>query len=78
MDLDFPDTVDDAEVAAIATVFRTLAAEAESKKAQADGEATPDNWTFAGRIESLQDRRVRAPQNAPHDGWTAAGRTDRF
>ena len=78
MNIDVPDRADEAEAAAITAVFGTLAAEAEAKKAQADGDATRDKWTFVGRVESLQSRRVRVPQNAPHDEWAAAGRTDRF
>ncbi len=79
MQLDIPDAADEAEVAAITAVFRTLAAEAEA--AAADGtaaEPTRDPWGFTGRIETLQSRRIRSPATAPRDAWSAAGRTDRF
>ena len=78
MKIEIPDEADESEAAAITAVFRTLAAEAEAKEAQADGNTTRDRWTFAGRIEALQRCRVRVPQDAPQDEWAAAGRTDRF
>ncbi|WP_181692895.1 acc operon protein [Natronomonas sp. LN261] len=78
MKLDIPDDADGAEAAAIAAVFRTLAAEAEA--AASNGETGPsrDPWGFTGRIEGLQSRGVRTPNGAPTDDWSAAGRTDRF
>ncbi len=45
-----------------------------------EAESTWDGarFRFAGRIETLQDRRVRVPDGAPTDAWSAAGRTDRM
>jgi len=78
MKLDIPDDADETEAAAIAAVFRTLAAEAEAAASNGDAGPSRDPWGFSGRIEGLQSRRVRPPIGAPTDGWSAAGRTDRF
>ncbi len=80
MQLHIPDDADEEEAAAIVAVIRRLTAEAEAEAKAANGDPiTPrDRWQFAGRIESLQGRRVRVPREAPHDEWSAAGRTDRF
>ena len=78
MQLNIPDDADEEEAAAIVAVVRRLTAEAEAKAAGGDPITPRDRWQFAGRIESLQGRRVRVPREAPHDEWSAAGRTDRF
>ena len=80
MRLQIPDDADSEEAAAIAAVVRRLAAQAQAE-AEADAgfpDSPRDRWGFAGRIESLQNRRVRPPTDAPADAWSAAGRTDRF
>lgn len=73
------------EAAAIAAVVDTyLRTERTGEHADRDDRAEDEEswagrrWSFAGRIEHIQRRRVRVPSNAPSDPWTAAGRTDRF
>lgn len=62
-------------VAAISAHLRDeAAAEDEASEVTWHGE----RWSFAGRIDRLQNRQVRVPDGAPTDAWTAAGRTDRF
>jgi hypothetical protein len=78
MEIEVPDDADDEEVAAIVAAFRTLAAEAEAAASDGEPGSTRDRWRFAGRIETLQHRRVRPSADAPGDAWSAAGRTDRF
>ena len=79
MRVDLPEDADSEEAAAIAAAVRAHLAAAG---AEADEEEAPDwrgdRWTFTGRVEALQGRRVRVPARAPRDAWTAAGRTDRF
>jgi hypothetical protein len=77
MELDVPDADED-EVAAIAAALRAIAADAARDATDDAGESPRDRWQFAGRIESLQGRRVQVPADAPRDEWLAAGRTDRF
>ncbi len=78
MRLHIPDDADSEEAAAIAAVVRNLLAEAQAREADEDAESPRDQWSFTGRVESLQSRRVRAPKGTPRDDWSAAGRTDRF
>ncbi len=76
--LDVPDSASEAEAAAIAAA---LCSHLRAQEAEADDEAPTwdgERWTFAGRIETTQGRRVRVPDGAPTDRWAAAGRTDRF
>lgn len=78
MRLNIPDDADSREAAAIAAAVRRLTAEAASQAAADKAERSRDRWQFAGRIESLQNRRHRPPIEGPRDAWSAAGRTDRF
>ncbi len=78
MQLHLPEDADTDEAAAIAAVIRNLLAEAQAGSTEEGSEEPRDQWRFAGRVESLQSRRVRAPRGAPRDDWSAAGRTDRF
>ncbi|MCL7417952.1 MAG: acc operon protein [Halalkalicoccus sp.] len=75
---DIPDDASEAEAAAIAAAIgshlRAQEAAGEADEATWEGE----RWTFAGRIEGLNGRRVRVPNGAPTDRWAAAGRTDRM
>ncbi|MFB6155876.1 MAG: acc operon protein [Haloferacaceae archaeon] len=80
--LDVPDDADPAEAAAIAAAVGAHLRDQEVAAAVA-AESTEETWegkrwTFAGRLDSLQSRRVRVPTGAPTDAWTASGRTDRF
>ncbi len=76
--LSIPADADPEEAAAIAAAIgshiRTLEATAEGGEATWEGE----RWTFAGRVDAMQNRQVRVPTGAPTDAWSAAGRTDRF
>ncbi|WP_265111348.1 hypothetical protein [Halosolutus halophilus] len=82
VEIDIPDTADEAEAAAIAAAVgahlhdHALAAAA----AAAGAEETWDDrrWAFAGRVQAQQQRTVRVPRDAPTNPWSAAGRTDRF
>lgn len=78
MEIEIRDDATDAEAAAIAAVLRQITAEAAQSAADEAAGETHDPWRFAGRIDSLQSRRVRIPTDAPNDAWSAAGRTDRF
>ncbi len=78
MRLHIPDDADSEEAAAIAAVVRRLTAEAAANAEDDDTDRSRNRWQFAGRIESLQNRRHRPPLAAPPDAWSAAGRTDRF
>jgi len=60
--------------AAIGSHLRALEAAAEGEEPTWQGE----RWTFASRIDAMQNRQVRVPTGAPTDAWSAAGRTDRF
>ncbi|WP_122090561.1 acc operon protein [Halalkalicoccus subterraneus] len=77
--LSIPESASEAEAAAIAAA---IGSHLRDQEAAAGGEAEPtwegERWTFAGRIENTQSRRVRVPSGAPTDGWAAAGRTDRM
>jgi hypothetical protein len=78
MRVDLPDDADSAEAAAIVAALRAHVAAGE---ADADDEGPAwagEKWTFAGRVEGLQHRRVRVPTHASRDAWTAAGRTELF
>ncbi|WP_336359755.1 acc operon protein [Haladaptatus sp. ZSTT2] len=75
--------IDDAnadEAAAIAAAIgahlhdRGVAAASKGDDETWDGK----RWTFAGRMETLQQRTVRVPSRAPTNAWAAAGRTDRM
>lgn len=76
--LDVPDSASEDEAAAIAAALcshlRAQEAEAGDDEETWDGE----RWTFAGRIEATQGRRVRVPSGAPTDRWAAVGRIGRF
>ena len=77
MKMDLPDDADTDEAAAIAAALRIHVAADEAD----EDEAAPwagEKWTFKGRVDGLQNRRVRVPTGAPTDAWTAAGRTDRY
>ncbi|TKX78413.1 hypothetical protein EXE53_21315 [Halorubrum sp. SD626R] len=82
--LTIPDDADDAEAAAIAAAVAAHLrdGEAAAAAAAAAGESADDwkgdRWSFVGRIDRLQRRRVRVADGAPTDPWTAAGRADRF
>ncbi len=79
--VDLPPDADDDEAAAIAAaVGAHLRDRAAAAAAAAVEEETWDGrkWAYAGKIESIQGRRVRIPDGVPTDGWTAAARTDRF
>ena len=78
MRVDLPDDADSEEAAAIAAAVRAHLAADEADGDDGEPDWPGDRWTFKGRIESLQGRRVRVPTRAPRDDWTAAGRTDRF
>lgn len=79
-DLHIPETADRFEAAAIAAAvgahLRDRAAAAAA--AQREPGWTDQKWSFAGRIETMQNRRVRVPDGAPTNGWTTSARTDRF
>ncbi|RLM57127.1 acc operon protein [Halobellus sp. Atlit-31R] len=84
--LRLPEAADDEEAAAIvAAVAAHLGDEerAAAAAAAAASERRPtwngERWTFAGRVEATNGRRVRrVPDGAPRDKWAAAGRADRF
>ncbi|MFW5911575.1 MAG: acc operon protein [Halolamina sp.] len=81
--LRLPDDAEPAEAAAIAAAVsahvRDQEAAAAAAAARSDEASWQDRrWGFAGRVESLQHRRVRVRDGAPTDAWRAAGRTDRF
>ena len=73
-----PDDTSSDEAAAIAAVLggyltdRKRAAAADEEVETWDGK----RWAFAGRVKSLQNRRVRIPRDAPTNEWSASGRTD--
>lgn len=80
--IDLPDDADSDEAAAIAAAIgahlhdqaAAAAAAASEEEASWDGK----RWSYAGRMEQIQARRVRVPSNAPRDAWQASGRTDRM
>ena len=83
--LTLPDDADDVEAAAIAAAVaahlrdqETAAAAAAAADADAEPTWEGERWSFAGRVDTLQNRTVRVPTDAPRDAWSAAGRTDRF
>ncbi|MFO8116009.1 MAG: hypothetical protein R6U01_11770 [Halorubrum sp.] len=82
--LTIPDDADDAEAAAIAAAVAAhirdgeAAAAAAAAAADDDADWEGERWSFAGRVDRLQNRSVRVPVGAPTDPWTAAGRADRF
>jgi len=81
--LSIPDDADDAEAAAIAAAVAAHVRDGErAAAAAAAGDDEPDwegeRWSFASRVDRLQNRSVRVPVDAPTDPWTAAGRADRF
>jgi hypothetical protein len=79
--LSIPDDAGDAEAAAIAAAVAAHLRDGE-RAAAAAADDEPDwegeRWSFAGRVDRLQNRSVRVPVDAPTDPWTAAGRADRF
>jgi len=82
-ELTVPDDADDAEAAAIAAAVAAHLRDGEAAAAAAaaegdDADWEGDRWSFVGRIDRLQRRRVRVSDGAPTDPWTAAGRADRF
>jgi hypothetical protein len=70
------------EVAAITAAIAARRAERTRALAQAaaagDVGWTGRRWTFAGRIDRLQDQDARPTDGTPTDPWTAAGRTQRM
>ncbi|KKF39885.1 hypothetical protein FK85_24970 [Halorubrum saccharovorum] len=81
--LSIPDNAGDAEAAAIAAAVAAHLRDGErAAAAAAAADDEPDwegeRWSFAGRVDRLQNRSVRVPVDAPTDPWTAAGRADRF
>jgi len=69
------------EVAAIAAAIAARRVERTRLAAQAaagDVGWTGRRWTFAGRIDRLQDQDARPTDGTPTDPWTAAGRTQRM
>ncbi|WP_049983874.1 hypothetical protein [Halorubrum sp. BV1] len=81
--LSIPDDAGDAEAAAIAAAVAAHLRDGEAAAAAVaaerdDGGWDGDRWSFVGRIDRLQRRRVRVADGAPTDPWTAAGRADRF
>ena len=78
MRLDLPDDAEDDEAAAIAAAIRAHVAAGEADDDEAGRAWAGEKWTFKGRVDGLQNRRVRVPTHAPTDAWTAAGRTDRY
>jgi len=78
MRFEMPDDADTEEAAAIAAAVRAHVAAGEAEADDGTPDWPGDRWTFTGRVDALQNRRVRVPRAAPRDAWTAAGRTDRF
>ena len=83
--LSIPDDAGDDEAAAIAAAVAAHLRDGEraaAAAAAAEADDEPDwegkRWSFAGRVDRLQNRSVRVPVDAPTDPWTAAGRADRF
>ena len=80
--LSIPDDAGDDEAAAIAAAVAAHLRDGERAAAAAAADDEPDwegeRWSFAGRVDRLQNRSVRVPVDAPTDPWTAAGRADRF
>ncbi|WP_310732939.1 acc operon protein [Halostella pelagica] len=79
--IDIPDDASEQEAAAIvAAVGAHMHDQERAAAAAAESEPTWEGkrWTFAGRIEAMQERNVRVPTEAPTDEWTAAARADRF
>ncbi|WP_050033232.1 hypothetical protein [Halorubrum halophilum] len=81
--LSIPDDAGDEEAAAIAAAVAAHLRDGErAAAAAAAADDEPDwegeRWSFAGRVDRLQNRSVRVPVDAPTDPWTAAGRADRF
>ncbi|WP_338729386.1 acc operon protein [Haladaptatus sp. DJG-WS-42] len=74
------DDADADEAAAIAAAIGAHLQDLAVAAAAEGGQETWDGkrWTFAGRMDSLQQRIVRVPERAPTDAWAAAGRTDRM
>lgn len=73
------DATSEEAAAIVAAIGAHLRAEAATE-ARAGTEETwhGERWSFAGRIDRLQNRQVCVPAGAPTDAWTAAGRTDQF
>ncbi|WP_144925334.1 hypothetical protein [Halorubrum salsamenti] len=82
--LSIPDDAGDAEAAAIAAAVAAHLRDGERAAAAAAAAADDgsgwegERWSFAGRVDRLQNRSVRVPVDAPTDPWTAAGRADRY
>ena len=79
VDLQVPADATSEEAAAIvAAIGAHLRAEAATE--DEEGEATwhGERWSFAGRVDRLQNRQVRVPESAPRNAWAAAGRTGRM
>ncbi|MFC6991001.1 acc operon protein [Haladaptatus sp. GCM10025707] len=73
------DDADADEAAAIAASIGAHLQDLAAAAADADEETWEgQRWTFAGRMEALQQRTVRVPDGAPQSAWAAAGRTDRM
>jgi len=77
-----PTTREAAAIAAAVAAHLRDGERAAAARAAAAADDNPDwegkRWSFAGRVDRLQNRSVRVPVDAPTDPWTAAGRADRF
>lgn len=76
--LAIPESASEAEAAAIAAAIGSHLRAQEAAPGDEEPTWEGERWTFAGRIEATQGRRVGVPLDAPTDRWTAAGRTDRM
>ncbi|ADJ14779.1 hypothetical protein [Halalkalicoccus jeotgali] len=77
--LDLPDDASEDEAAAIAAAIGSHLRAQEAAATEGDEPTWEgERWTFAGRVEATQGRRIRVPSGAPTDRWAAAGRTDRM
>jgi acetyl-CoA/propionyl-CoA carboxylase, PccX subunit len=76
--LSIPADADPEEAAAIAAAIGSHLRAMEAGTEDEGPTWEDERWTFAGRIDAMQNRQVRVPTGAPTDAWSAAGRTDRF
>ena len=79
--LSLPQTVSDAEAAAIAAAIGAHLRDRELAAARGEREEETwqgKRWAFAGKLDGCSGSTGRVPLDAPTDQWTAAGRSDRF